>query len=80
MARYNLNLISNKLKLDNNKIVEDIKELYDYEQYGATPILGIKGLVFKCHGSSSKKGIKNALKSAYRVTQMDLIDKFRKSK
>ena len=80
MAQYNLNLISDKLELDNNKIVEDIKQIYDYEQYGATPILGIKGLVFKCHGSSSEKGIKNALKSAYRVIQINLINKFKKSK
>ena len=80
MAQYNLNLISSKLKLDDNQIVKDIKKIYDYEQYGATPILGVKGLVFKAHGSSSGKGIKNALKTAYRVSQIDLINKFKKSK
>ena len=80
MAQYNLNLISSKLKLDNNKIVKDIKKIYNYEQYGATPILGVEGLVFKSHGSSSEKGIKNAIKTAYKVSKINLIDKFKKSK
>ncbi len=81
MAQHNLSLISSKLKLDNDnhRIIKDIKKIYDYEQYGATPILGVKGLVFKCHGSSSKKGIKNALKTAYKATQIDLINKFGKA-
>ena len=81
MAQHNLSLISSKLKLDNDnhKIIKDIKKIYDYEQYGATPILGVKGLVFKCHGSSSKKGIKNALKTAYKATQIDLINNFGKA-
>lgn len=36
----------------------------DYEEYGGTPILGVNGMVFKCHGSSNSKAIKNAVLKA----------------
>ena len=76
MTKYNLDLISSKLNLNDNKIINNIKKIYDYEEYGATPILGIKGLVFKSHGSSSKVSIKNALRTAIKVHKIDLINKF----
>ena len=75
MANYNINLISSKLDLRDNHIINNMKKTYDYEEYGATPILGIKGLVFKSHGSSSKIAIKNALNTALDVYKLDLINK-----
>ena len=36
----------------------------DYAEYGGAPILGIKGVGIVCHGSSSAKAIKNAIKLA----------------
>ena len=77
MASYNLNLISSRLKLDQSKKIDDIKKIYDYEEYGATPILGIKGLVLKSHGSSSKVSIKNALKASEKLYKLNLINKFK---
>ena len=38
-----------------NKI--NIKKSYDYEEHGGTPILGVNGIVIKCHGSSKSKAI-----------------------
>ena len=35
-----------------------MKKSFDYEEHGGTPILGIKGIVIKCHGSSTRKSIK----------------------
>lgn len=78
MASYNFSLISSKLGINNNQKIDDIKKLYNYEEYGATPILGIKGLVLKCHGSASKLSIKNALKAAEKLHKFNLINKFKK--
>lgn len=33
--------------------VKDLKNMFDYASYGAAPILGTDGLVFKMHGSAS---------------------------
>ena len=52
----------------------DIKKLLDYEEHGSTPILGVNGIVMKCHGSSSIKSIKNALKSATKAHNENLIN------
>ena len=46
----------------------------DYEEHGSTPFLGVNGIVMKCHGSSSVKSIKNALKSATKAHNENLIN------
>ena len=76
ITNYNFNLISSKLDSDSNQKINSIKKMYNYEEYGATPILGIKGLVLKSHGSSSKLSIKNALKTAEKLHKFNLINKF----
>ncbi|MBE19864.1 MAG: phosphate--acyl-ACP acyltransferase [Gammaproteobacteria bacterium] len=76
MTNYNFNLISSKLDLNKNKTIKSIKKIYNYEEYGATPILGVKGLVLKSHGSASKTSIKNALKTAEKLHRFNLINKF----
>lgn len=34
---------------------------FDASEYGGAPLLGVKGLVVKCHGNSKKKEIKNGI-------------------
>tara|TARA_Y100001936_G_C15922405_1_gene584829 strand:- start:27 stop:986 length:960 start_codon:yes stop_codon:yes gene_type:complete len=73
---YNLNLITDKLNLKSTEQIESLKSIYDYEQTGAAPILGINGLVLKSHGASSRISIFNALKTAERLCSINLISKF----
>ena len=73
---YNFSLIINKLNLKSTEQIESLKSVYDYEQTGAAPILGINGLVLKSHGSSSRISIFNALKTAEKLSTIDLISKF----
>ncbi len=56
----------------------DIKNVLDYEQHGSTPFLGVNGIVMKCHGSSSAKSIKSALKSAQIAYNENLIENIAK--
>ena len=44
-----------------DSIFKDIKNTLDHEEHGATPLLGINGVVMKCHGSTTSRGIKNSL-------------------
>ena len=41
-------------------VFNDISKSFDYEEYGGTPILGVNGIVMKCHGASNAKTIENA--------------------
>lgn len=55
-------------------IFSDITATLDHEEHGATPLLGINGVVMKCHGSSTARGIKNSLKAAQKTIEENLIE------
>tara|TARA_Y100001936_G_C16018973_1_gene638279 strand:+ start:94 stop:1044 length:951 start_codon:yes stop_codon:yes gene_type:complete len=76
MMIYNYQLIADKLRLKDDDKINELKSIYDYELVGATPILGINGLVLKSHGSSTGKSIYNALKSAKKLIEINLISRF----
>ncbi len=42
----------------------EFRRRIDYQEYGGAPLLGTKGCVIICHGKSSAKAIKNALRMA----------------
>ena len=54
-------------------VFSDITTTLDHEEHGATPLLGINGVVMKCHGSSTSRGIKNSLKAAQKTVEKNLI-------
>lgn len=41
----------------------------DYAEYGGAPLLGVKGVCIICHGKSSPKAIKNAVKVAQQFVE-----------
>lgn len=41
-----------------------VKKTLDYAEYGGAPLLGVNGVSIICHGSSSPKAIKNAIRVA----------------
>ncbi len=45
-------------------ITRYIKDSYDYSMYGGAPLLGLQGLSIKCHGSSNRRAITNAIRTA----------------
>jgi glycerol-3-phosphate acyltransferase PlsX len=54
-------------------ILADLKNKFDYEEYGGTPLLGINGIVMKCHGSSSKLSIRNTIQAVKKFHNENLI-------
>ncbi len=42
----------------------DFKKRLDYSEYGGAPLLGVQGCTFVCHGRSSAKAIRNAIRVA----------------
>jgi len=76
------NLIKNKI---NDKItykigaglirpaLKEIKNQYDYEEHGGTPLLGVNGIAIVCHGSSTPKAIMNSIFVAQESIKQNLI-------
>lgn len=50
-----------------------LKKKMDYKEHGGAPLLGLNGLVVKCHGSSDALAVKNAVGKARIALQGDLI-------
>ena len=53
--------------------LRQMKKMMDYSEYGGAPIIGIKKPVFKAHGSSNAKAIKNAIRQAKTFVEGDVI-------
>ena len=51
------------------------KSRLDYSEYGGAPLLGVKGCVIICHGRSSAKAIKNAIRFAAEFSRRNLAEK-----
>ena len=58
------------------KLIETLKRkmtILNAENYGAVPLLGLKGIVLKAHGSSSSRGIAQALLTAARTVEQQVF-------
>ena len=55
--------------------INSIFNNYNYEEHGASPFLGVNGIVLKCHGSCSEISIENSLNIAYMFAREKLINK-----
>lgn len=62
------------LQLGRSSFARFMKKL-DYEEYGGAPLLGINGVGIVCHGGSSARAIKNAIKLAARYVDNRVLDK-----
>lgn len=51
------------------KAFNNFKKKVDYAEYGGAPLLGIDGVGMICHGGSSTKAIKNAVRFAHEYVQ-----------
>ena len=43
---------------------KELKAVADFEEYGGAPLLGVNGICIICHGKSTPKAIKNAIRVA----------------
>ena len=60
------------------KVVRRFKQKFDYQPYGAAPLLGINGMVLISHGSSTEIAIRNGILTARRGVQQNFISKISK--
>jgi len=53
--------------------------MFNYEEVGCSPILGVNGNVLIAHGISSPKAIKNMMDQAYKLVKAEISDKIKKA-
>jgi len=54
--------------------LKQLKKKMDYKEHGGAPLLGLNGLVVKCHGSSDAVAVKNAVRQARIALQGNMIE------
>ncbi|QAY68327.1 phosphate acyltransferase PlsX [Paenibacillus protaetiae] len=54
--------------------LRQLRSKMDYKEHGGAPLLGLNGLVMKCHGSSDAFAVKNAIRQARIALQGKLTE------
>ena len=57
--------------------LKETMKAFDASQYGGAPLLGLKGLVVKTHGSSKANEIKNSILQCITFTEQKINEKIR---
>jgi len=50
-------------------VLKKLQRQHDSEEYGGAPLLGVDGIVIKCHGNSRARAVTNALRAASKYAQ-----------
>ena len=54
-------------------VFSNLKKLYDYEEFGGVPLLGVNGVIIVSHGTSPPKAVKNSLTAAQKCISENLL-------
>ena len=75
VAQFIISLIKKKLDAltENSLNFEEIFRILDYSETGGAPLLGVGGVSVICHGGSSSKAIRNAIKVAVQAVRSDMV-------
>ncbi len=54
---------------------DGIRKIFDYQEYGGAPMLGVQGICFKAHGRSTPRAIRNAVLAAKKMADGNINDR-----
>ncbi|MBI4519715.1 MAG: phosphate--acyl-ACP acyltransferase, partial [Gemmatimonadetes bacterium] len=64
-------------RLTGRRAEQDLEEVFrflDYAEYGGAPLLGVNGVSIICHGESSPRAIRNAVRAAAQAVRMSMVE------
>lgn len=68
--------LTNKLRLGIAKrVLKEIFQVFDYQEYGGVPLFGVNGITIIGHGSSSELAVKNMIFRAYETYEHKIIER-----
>jgi glycerol-3-phosphate acyltransferase PlsX len=74
-ARFISEIKEKSIDISDRNFLKEFGESLDYAQYGGAPVLGINGVCIVCHGHSSDKAIKNAIRVAHSYVENNTGEK-----
>jgi glycerol-3-phosphate acyltransferase PlsX len=74
-AEFSRTLFSKLSAVVANPVLQALKGRVDHRRYNGAALLGLRGLVFKSHGSADRLAFTNALNRAYDASHNNLLDR-----
>lgn len=74
-AEYSRNLLTKLVALLSYPVLTAFKRKVDHRRYNGAAFLGLRGLVFKSHGSADALAFEHALTRAYDAARNNLLDR-----
>ena len=59
--------------------IRGVKNKLDYEEYGGAPLLGVRGGIVICHGSSGERAIMNGIRAAGSLARFEVDEEIARS-
>jgi glycerol-3-phosphate acyltransferase PlsX len=59
--------------------IRGVKNKLDYEEYGGAPLLGVRGGIVICHGSSRERAIMNGIRAAGSLARFEVDEEIARS-
>ena len=72
---YSKNIFTKIAALASYSVLKALKNRVDHRRYNGAALLGLRGLVFKSHGSADEMAFSNALNRAYDAARNNLLDR-----
>ncbi len=76
-AEFSRNPLTKLAALVAYPVLESFKRRVDHRRYNGAALLGLRGLVFKSHGSADQLAFEHALARAYDAARNNLLDRVR---
>jgi len=74
---YSSGLFSKLAAIVSYPVLKALKKRLDHRRYNGAALLGLRGLVFKSHGSADEVAFGHALDRAYDAARNNLLDRVR---
>ena len=76
-AEFSRNIFTKIAAIASYAVLTALKNRVDHRRYNGAALLGLRGLVFKSHGSADELAFFNALSRAYDAVKNDLLERVR---
>jgi glycerol-3-phosphate acyltransferase PlsX len=74
-AEFSKNILTKIAAIAAYSVLTAFKNRFDHRRYNGAALLGLRGLVFKSHGSADTLAFGNALNRAYDAARNNLLDR-----
>jgi len=74
-AEFSRNALTKMAAVVAYPVLSALKKRFDHRRYNGAALLGLRGLVFKSHGSADEMAFGNALNRAYDAARNQLLDR-----